>query len=70
MNENIQSGSSVYTLEATDADTDTLTYELVSQDPSSPASMFVLSGSQINAGSTAFDADANDAVTSFTLAVR
>ena len=67
MDENVASGDLVYTLSATDSDNDPMTYSIISQ---APATLFVIDGAEIKAGSTPFDADANGAVTSITVGVR
>ena len=57
----------MYTLAATDADSAQITYSIVSQ---TPINMFALDGAQINAGSTPFDVDVANPVTTYTLEVR
>ena len=70
-NEDMAQNELVYTLAATDADGDGITYSITSQTPETPAAnMFVIDGAQIRAGATQFDADAVGATTTYTLGVR
>ena len=65
----------IYTLSATDTDNDdgSIEYSIISQTPNTPAeNMFTVDSTtgQVKAGATRFDADAQDATTTYTLVVR